>query len=144
MSRFIDDLLVEKAQKQRAALQAHEWIMFCAKTIEAQAPYFWEGIIRAIQSSLPPSTVFGLKSPTKFILHKPIYPAFDLTVEVDFPAQRVTYRARKKSGPEADFTYSDHFMPFYLDDAAGVYLKRGDDSFNPDSFAEFIVSLIPE
>ena len=122
--------------------QARQWVMFCAKTIEAQAPYFWRSVQSVVKAKLPESATFGLSSPTEFTVHKPTYPAANLAVRLDLDARFIVCAVEKKLGPEVDFTHSEFMARFFLDDVGELYVRRGDQIFNPDSFAQSLVDIL--
>jgi hypothetical protein len=118
--------------------------MFCAKTIEAQAPYFWRSVQSAVKEKLPESATFGLSNPMKFTVHRPTYPAVNLAARLDLDARLIICEVEKRLGPEVDFTHSEFTARFFLDDAGELYARRGDQIFNPDSFAQFLLDMLPQ
>jgi hypothetical protein len=116
-------------------------VMFCTKTIQAQAPYFWRDLVSAVQASVPPSATFQKLRPNKFIVRKPIYPAVDLMVEVDQEAGLLTYQMENRvSASVPSFTSEPRRMVFFLDDAGELYLRRGEEIFNPDAASKFLLT----
>jgi hypothetical protein len=76
----------------------------------------------------------------KFLVHKPTYPAINLVVQLDSEAGLITYQVEKRVAPEADFSVSEtRRMMFFLDDAGEIYLRRGEQIFNSDSAAKFLL-----
>src|SRR5438874_6954766 len=116
-------------------------VMFCTKTIQSQAPYFWRELVSAVQASVPPSASFQKLRPNKFTVHNPTYPAVDLMVEVDLEAGLLTYQMENRiSAGVASFASERRRMVFFLDDVGELYLRRGEEIFNPDSASTFLLT----
>ena len=124
--------------------QAREWVMFCAKTIEALAPYFWRDLIASVKRITfeecgLPERAFWENSPRQFHVHQPLIPSFDVTVTLNVDAHTVRYVTEQRASREVDPVRAERKLVFHLDDAGKLYLKRGEIIFNVDGAARMLL-----
>ena len=139
----MDAILADKAQQQKQMWQAREWTIFCAKTIEAQAPDFWKDLYAAVEgllekSGLPPSALHK-NPPARFFIHQPRYPAIDVFVDLDTAARTIRITTARRASRETPLAESEQRLPFLLDEAGELYLKQGDTILNVDATAKLIL-----
>jgi hypothetical protein len=143
MAIFVERAAQDRAEKEAQSWKSRQWVMFCAKTIEAQAPDFWKDLTAAVgglleECGLPPE---GLQviPPKSFVIHQPLYPAVDVAVELDIPAETIRYTTVRRASREVEASRSERRFRFYLDDAGGLYLKQGDAVLNLEDAANLLL-----
>ena len=136
--------LADKAQKEKLVWQAREWVMFCAKTIEAQGPGFWKDLLASIEKKikehqLSPVVSFHLVPSSRFILHKSAYPAVTVEVEINLAGHEINYIVAKTPARRNQTIKIEKRLMLYLDDAGELYLKQGDTTLNVDDAAKLLL-----
>ncbi len=142
------NLLAESVVKQESsedhtAWQAREWAMHCARTVAAQAPGLWEDLLAEISHLLEqrriPHASFEAVPPHGLVIHKPTYPAIEMSAELDASAQEVncviTRTARRGDPPSR----SQRRLRFYVDDSGELYLCEGDSILNVQTAARWML-----
>jgi hypothetical protein len=143
MGHLVDAILADKEKQLKLVWQAREWTIFCAKTIEAQAPDFWKDLLAAVQELVKklrlPATACQELFPSRFIVHEPHYPTIDVLVELDVAARTIRYTTILKPSRDVLASHSERRLPFHLDEAGELYLKRGDAILNVADAAELLL-----
>jgi hypothetical protein len=138
-----DSIFAEKEQKRRLVWQAREWTIFCAKTIEAQAPDFWSDLSSTIRELLEkfglPDTALQQTLPSEFIIHQPRYPAVDVIASLDIPAHTIRITTIRRAKQSVSPTKREERLRFCLDDAGKLYIKHGEELLNVDDVAKLLL-----
>jgi len=143
MSQLLEYAVTGRNQNEKAVCQTGEWVMFCAKTIEAQAPDFWKDLLSSVKKRVGEhrlsAQAFQKTLPTQFFVHKGKLPAVTVAVDLDIAAHTVRYTTVRRTSREVDESRIERRMVFHLDDAGGLYLKQGEASLNVDDAAELLL-----
>ncbi len=152
MNLCIDAILAEKAQKEKLVWQAREWVMFCAKTIEAQMPGFWRDIFSSAQklvddyksasndACLQEKLTFEKLLPNGFRAGKSTVPAVIIRANPDYGSHTIEYAVTRISHRDATPVETTGRLRMVLDDA-GELCARTDQQLlgTPQLVAEFIL-----
>jgi hypothetical protein len=143
VSQLLEYAATGRNQNEKAVWLTSEWVMFCAKTIEAQAPDFWKDLLSSVENRVGK---YGLSAqsfqktlPTQFFVHRGKLPALTVAVDLDIPAHTVRYVTVRRPNREVDESRAERRMVFHLDDAGELYLKQGDAILNVDDAAELLL-----
>ena len=144
--------LADKAQKEKIVWQAREWIMFCAKTIDAQMPGFWSDIFSSAQHlfdshvSTSDDPIIQEKVtlqkllPVGFIATKSTVPAVTVMVGPNFTEDEIEYRIIRTPHRKETPIENSGRLRIVLDDAGELCAKREEHLYGtPQQVAEFLL-----
>jgi hypothetical protein len=152
MGRSIDTIVADRPQKEKLVWEAREWVMFCAKTIEAQMPGFWRDIFSSAQklvddyrsasndARLQEKLTFEKLLPNGLRAVKSTVPAVIIRANPDYGSHTIEYAVTRISHRDATPVETTGRLRIVLDDAGELCVRTDNQLLGtPQLVAELIL-----
>ena len=138
--RRINPRVTDQSPEAKLVWQARQWVMFSAKTIEAEGADLWRDLIESVKRATFDKCkllleAFWEDSPIQFHVHEPHTPSFDLTVRLELEMHQIRYVTERRAGRKEPPSVVERRLDIHLDDAGELYFKRGEEILGVDRAA---------